>query len=168
MLASILQFSGCGLLPTPKEELPPITQEGKNTFGCLVNGKLWLPKGYNGTSNLDASYDPSFMGGAFNLSTYRIDGDFREYITLGSDSISKSGTYDVNPKGRFLTFYSKLNSKGAGCDLSDFTIVKSKGKVTIIKLDLISQVVAGTFEFTIYKPNCDTIKVTQGRFDMKF
>lgn len=28
-----------------KNELPPITMEGKNTFGCLANGKLWSSKG---------------------------------------------------------------------------------------------------------------------------
>lgn len=26
-------------------KLPPATTEGKGTFGCLVNGKAWLPKG---------------------------------------------------------------------------------------------------------------------------
>ena len=26
-------------------QLPPETQTGANTFGCLVNGKVWLPKG---------------------------------------------------------------------------------------------------------------------------
>src|SRR5688572_4991119 len=25
------------------EKLPPITTEGKNTLGCLINGKVWLP-----------------------------------------------------------------------------------------------------------------------------
>ncbi|MCW3074373.1 MAG: hypothetical protein JWP69_1442 [Flaviaesturariibacter sp.] len=35
------------------DKLPPITQNGANTFGCLVNGKVWLPKGYstNGAPN---------------------------------------------------------------------------------------------------------------------
>ena len=26
------------------QQLPPITTEGKNTFGCLVNGQVWLPE----------------------------------------------------------------------------------------------------------------------------
>ena len=84
LLASILQFSGCGLLPTPKEELPPITQEGKNTFGCLVNGKVWLPKGYDGTSNLDLSNDPGFNSGTFDLRTYRYpdSNNHLQYIIL--------------------------------------------------------------------------------------
>jgi len=29
-------------VPDPEPELPPITHEGKNTFGCLVNGKVWV------------------------------------------------------------------------------------------------------------------------------
>jgi hypothetical protein len=168
LILFLIKCSGCDVLPTPKEELPPITQEGKNTFGCLVNGKVWLPKGNNGTANLDLSYDLSFMGGAFNISAYSIENGFRKYITISSDSISKSGTYQVSPIGRFLTFYSELDSKGAGCDLSDFSIVKRKGQVVITKLDVGKQIASGTFEFTLYKPGCDTVKVTQGRFDIKF
>lgn len=29
---------------SPKEELPAATQEGLNTFGCLVNGEVWKPR----------------------------------------------------------------------------------------------------------------------------
>jgi hypothetical protein len=29
--------------PEPLERLPSITQEGKNTFGCLIDGKPFLP-----------------------------------------------------------------------------------------------------------------------------
>ena len=32
-----------------KDKLPPATQTGENTFGCLVNGKVFVPKGYDGT-----------------------------------------------------------------------------------------------------------------------
>ena len=28
--------------------LPPATQVGANTFGCLVNGVPWVPQGNNG------------------------------------------------------------------------------------------------------------------------
>ncbi len=28
----------------PKDDLPPITHTGANTFGCLVDGKLFKPK----------------------------------------------------------------------------------------------------------------------------
>jgi hypothetical protein len=38
-------LASCELLNIkPKPKLPPITSEGKNTFGCRVNGKVWLPE----------------------------------------------------------------------------------------------------------------------------
>ena len=30
---------------TPLEQLPPATQTGANTFGCLVDGEVYIPKG---------------------------------------------------------------------------------------------------------------------------
>ena len=40
--------------PKPKtelEKLPPATQTGANTAGCLVNGVAFLPKGYFSTKS---------------------------------------------------------------------------------------------------------------------
>jgi hypothetical protein len=28
-------------------QLPPVTQTGEDTFGCLVNGEAWLPEDYD-------------------------------------------------------------------------------------------------------------------------
>jgi hypothetical protein len=41
-----LLFGACELFPEaePENTLPPITQVGANTFGCKVNGEVWLPK----------------------------------------------------------------------------------------------------------------------------
>jgi len=165
LLASILQFSGCGLLPTPKEELPPITQEGKNTFGCLVNGKLWLPKGYNGTSNLDASYDPSYEGGTFDVATYSISSDQdRQYLYMFMTNLSKVGTYKLNN----IKVGSSTFDYSSKCNYDRDSSVYRDGYLNISKFDLSKQIISGTFEFVIYKLSCDTIKITKGRFDMKF
>lgn len=37
-----------------QDELPPVTMEGRNTFGCFVNGKLWLAEGRLGKSGIYA------------------------------------------------------------------------------------------------------------------
>ncbi len=44
----------CSLLfvSCQKEKLPKPTQEGKNTFGCKVNGKNWVPSGGGGFSGI--------------------------------------------------------------------------------------------------------------------
>lgn len=39
-----LALNSCSLFSTSEPELPPETQEGKGTFGCKVNGKIWIPK----------------------------------------------------------------------------------------------------------------------------
>jgi len=165
LLASILQFSGCGLLPTPKEELPPITQEGKNTFGCLVNGKVWLPKGSNGTANLDASYDPNFSNGSFDIGAYNITNEIDQFISIGGKNVNKEGRYDFlqikdSPGALF-------NDKRKGCFYTEQSNVIN-GYFTINRLDVQKQIVSGVFEFILYKNSCDTIKVAKGRFDMKF
>ena len=38
---------------------------------------------------------------------------------------------------------------------------------TITRLDRQAGVVSGTFWFTLYKSGCDSIRVTDGRFDRK-
>ena len=46
--------------------------------------------------------------------------------------------------------------------------VESSGSLIITKLDRTNRIVAGTFTAKLYKAGCDTINITEGRFDMKF
>lgn len=166
LLALITQVSSCNLFESvsKKEELPPITQEGKNTFGCLVNGKVWLPKGYDGTANINLSYDPNFAGGSFNLSAYRIDSDRKQDILIGSDSLKVVGNFNFNSKDSPLALFFDTGTKCSYNEPNDYL----QGKLQIRRLDVTNRIIAGTFHFTAYKQNCDSIKVTQGRFDKKF
>src|SRR5690554_904281 len=41
----------------PVDQLPPATQTGANTAGCLVNGEPFTPKGYIASGNLAPYYD---------------------------------------------------------------------------------------------------------------
>jgi hypothetical protein len=41
---------------SPIDQLPPATQIGANTAGCLLDGKAFLPKGYLHTGNLVCYY----------------------------------------------------------------------------------------------------------------
>ncbi|HYG16765.1 MAG TPA: hypothetical protein VEC12_13495 [Bacteroidia bacterium] len=43
ILAIPVWFAACiDDKPEPKPEMPPLTFEGKNTFGCTINGELLL------------------------------------------------------------------------------------------------------------------------------
>ena len=41
-------------------------------------------------------------------------------------------------------------------------------KVEITRLDLVNRIVSGTFSFTLEKPGCGRVVVTDGRFDSRF
>ena len=165
LILLLTRCSGCDVLPTPKEELPPIIKEGKNTFGCLVNGKLWLPKGNNGTSNLDLSYDPTYDGGTLDIASYRILSDQdRQYLYIYMTNLSKAGIYKLND----LKVGSATFDYSIKCNYNRDSSVYRNGILDVTKFDLLSKIISGTFEFSLVRSSCDTLKVTQGRFDMKF
>lgn len=81
--------------PEPLDQLPAITQEGKNIFGCLLNGQAWTPKGNAGYSNYTVYYDPEYAKGTLNISTYRYPSENSnnfQTITIYSDSLTTPGT----------------------------------------------------------------------------
>jgi hypothetical protein len=49
----------------------------------------------------------------------------------------------------------------------DVATIYRRGVLTITRLDLTAGIVAGTFAFTLYKPGCDSVRVTNGRFDYR-
>ena len=175
LLLSTLLLTQCKLFkkdsPAPVEQLPAATQEGKNSFGCLVNGQPWTPKGKIGpTSNYRVNYDPGYAKGTLNVIAYNVrskDKNDQQYIGLYSDSLSRTGTYPLSTLGRYGAGFDDALT---GCDyrlgVNDLTVYTS-GSLTITRLDMKVGIIAGTFEFTLAKPGCDTIRVTQGRFDKK-
>ena len=53
-------------------KLPPITQTGANTFGCLVNGKAYIPSGNDGWfPNFDVIPDP--IDSSLTVDTYHMN-----------------------------------------------------------------------------------------------
>lgn len=162
IIASIL-FLGSSC--KEEEVLPPATEEGLNTFGCLVNGELWKPEGRVGqTPRLDASYDPTYDNGTFDIAAYRIrSDDDRQYMYIYTTNMDKIGSYRLNALDTGAATYSNPL-----CSYDRDPSIYRDGILNITKFDLQNQVVSGTFEFVLAMPGCDTLKVTNGRFDMKF
>lgn len=167
LFVSLLVLTGCSLFSKPSdpvEVLPPVTQEGKNTFGCLVNGEIWIPKGYNGLTNPDASYDPGVAGGSLGVDAYRADASSLNDIFVYVTGLSSAGTFDLSdPVVGSVLFY-KTNH----CYYDKDGSISRVGSLIITKLDLQAHIVAGKFEIILIKANCDTIRISDGRFDMKF
>ena len=165
-LTALLGLSQCHKSdPDPLSQLPAETQTGANTFGCLVNGQPWLPGGNDGTSNYSVYYDYTYAQGTLSVGTYRVTGTGTDKQVLGfySDSLRNVGRYKLRTIGHHgAAFTNRLTScTYLGTDPSTYC----KGTLTITRLDRAVGIVSGTFSFTLYKPGCDTVKVTQGRFD---
>ena len=163
-------FAQCKKSNPNSNGLPAATQEGKNTFGFLLNGQPWTPQGNNGTANLSLYYDATFQGGVFNLSAYRnlsnTNGN-RQSLTLYGDSIQNTGRIILPNRNKFgLTFWDEANH--CTYDTFDNTTIIISGYFDVKKLDKVNRIFSGEFEIKFNKSGCSEIQITQGRFDMKF
>jgi hypothetical protein len=72
----------------PQDQLPPITQTGANTFGAIVDGRVFVPadspSGIPGTNNFKGLQ--SFVGSDF----YDTNGDDKWTILTGNFKINPS------------------------------------------------------------------------------
>ena len=171
LYAALLLLTQCASCkdddPSPLEQLPPATQTGANTFGCLVNGQAYLPKGSNGTSNFVVLYDPDYRGGSLDILTYSRDERSHLTISLGGNNISRVGNYNLSTASNSMAQYENRNNTTCRIFWSQEPDVYCRGQLFITKLDMTTGIISGTFEFTLAKAGCDTIKVTQGRFDKR-
>lgn len=172
LLAALLGLSQCKKTSRPLVNLPPATQSGANTFGCLLNGQPWLPTyGYLGsTPPLRVTYDPNYGGGSLQIRAYRIvsglpDG---QNMLIGGSSISSPGSYVISSVGPAGVTYSTGLQSGPCQEYYIYNKAPGfsmNGQLDIIRLDQTKGIIAGTFAFTLAQTGCDTLKVTQGRFD---
>lgn len=167
---SLFAFSGCRKhKPSPVGQLPPATQEGKNTLGFLLNGQPWTPHGNNGTANLSIDVDFGFKQGIFSLTAYNITSSTqRDYFGIGvKDSLNliiAPKLYELGSNTLYGAYFSNMR-----CTFDYFeTAVTRNGILTITKLDKTNRIIAGTFSATLSKNGCEPITITDGRFDMKY
>jgi hypothetical protein len=158
--------------PSQFDVLPAITAKGANTFGCKVNGKVWIPAGKSNSfqGNLDIIYDETFENGSLSIGAYRGDGkDLGENFSIAKNNLNREGEYLIDhsnsPNYSMIAMFSNKD-----CSYYIENSLTSTGKLIITKLDYQNRIIAGTFEFTIYFKNseCGVVEITDGRFDMKY
>ena len=147
--------------PEEPTELPPETQKGANTFGCLVNGELFVAQPHFSGFNVRNYVDAVYGSGANNYTYVEIYGSNKNGYVLFSIG---------NPEtGRKFTPHRLVYSSND----NRFQVGNTEG-VFLTKLDLENQIVSGTFEFEIpllkdgEAIEDSTVKITKGRFDIKF
>jgi hypothetical protein len=155
-----------------KEQLPPATQSGENTFGCLVNGKVWRPKddGF-WSSKLKASYGRGTLG----IKVEKDNNSKREIISIGVlEEAYELGIHKINgsdhPKNN-ASFINQVKEENNITECIYKTDSINTGYLKLTRVDSIENIVSGRFEFTAVNDSCgdvDTIRVTKGRFDIKY
>lgn len=168
------------LKPTPPQAdtLPPITTEGLNTAGCLVDGEVWLPKpGGAFKPAIDCEYYPRIEGsdprfwGALQLDLARHSNDSTE----GYIQVAHGWIFDVADYSLYRN-HDNPDRYGGGGRLygtprgSYNTTENPNNFLSILKLDTVNQIISGTFQFDAINEDdiTDTIKIRDGRFDVKF
>ena len=157
---------------TELEKLPPITQSGANTFGCLVNGVAWLPNGrkpQTGGANIVAYVDPTFQGGRLAITAHKYN-EPNQFIGIGLFRCTGSGLYNLDSIQQSVQFLKYVTgSLFINISTTDSEVYK-RGYINVNKYDLANGIFSGVFEATIYKQDGtlgDTIKITNGRFDVR-
>jgi len=165
-------------------ELPPETQTGAGTFACKINGVSWQYKdpNYEFLSTKPKtrwSFDPNDMGGYFYIGALRYaDGsNANDLIVLQGDSLKYFKEKTVNNFDGYNAGVKYINYdfKNGQCyeyrttnALDTTKNYYSSGKLTITKLDQTAKIISGNFYCTIKQNGCDTLKITDGRFDLKY
>lgn len=174
VIVATFAFSSCdkdGQIFAGKDQLPPETQTGANTVGCLVNGKVFLPKKEGINPEVNCFYQlikgEYYFGMAFvdltNSSSPSVALQCRKQSLISGqiytlnkniidngDFIGSGGNYDPNPNNRFFTNSLKT------------------GELRITKLDQVNFIVSGTFWFDAANSAGEVIQIRQGRFDWKY
>lgn len=146
----------------PIDNLPPATQTGANTFGCLVNGEVWKPKGGLLDQVLDFTYDPDFREGSFGIIANRyLSINDKMELRIGGTGINKVGNYNLTALNNNVIYRDTKNS----CQYIDN--ITLSGTLSITRYDLQAKIISGTFNFKLEKIGCPTISATEGRFDLR-
>ena len=158
------------LTPRPDEtplealnRLVPITQTGAGTFGCLVNGELWIPE-VDGAS--DVAADALLSSNDLLQILVR-----KEPLSdVRNQSFSLISRIEINSETSVAasSTFRDRNVAGECRSISNDTTMISF--ISVENLDRTSYIVSGRFKCTYQEPDCpDTkIEITDGRFDLRY
>jgi hypothetical protein len=159
----------------PIEQLPPETQTGAMTFGCLINGEAFTPKGsVLGAPALLCAYqfirDNLDEGYFFQLSAHNFSIDKSVGIFTDSLEIEQGKKYELTKP--FTRGKASGKYVGKGGDLDEILFQTDsqayKGELWIKKFDNAQSIVSGTFWFDAVNEKGEKVEVREGRFDVRF
>lgn len=158
------------------KKLPPATQTGAGTFGCLINGKAFIPRGgvYSGNA-LRCVYEISNGGIYVKLSATDSTVQYLEGVSINTNNIAIQEGQTITLEGFGKTGVGAAEYFTMGTDAmyhEYITTPEVTGELHITRFDEAAQIISGTFWFDavfadgIY--NREKIQVREARFDLHY
>jgi hypothetical protein len=168
LIVTLLSFVLCTAGSCEKDEepqLPPITQTGAGTFGCLVNGKVLIAKNWPFGSTIGASNNQ------WEDKRWIIEGvgeDYTVIIEICKDSVLKGKSVLIGIPEESCSngkiYFKNYPSNTATFQTSNTDI----GEILITRYDTVERIISGTFYFDVVNSSGEKIGIRDGRFDVKF
>lgn len=173
LLCLFLVFTACSndddAPPNPIDLLPPATQTGENTFGCLLDGEVFTPNAFSVPYNCFYQYvDGEYY---FYVSAKNKGKGITKGISIGTEGLQiiKNNTYILKQRIEGNAFgFLYIGNSNTGEILEIYTSSIHTGELIITNLDLENNIVSGTFWFDVQDNEGEVHKIREGRFDMKF
>jgi hypothetical protein len=181
LLITLISFGCSSDDNTPQDplaQLPPETQIGANTFGCIVNGQVFYPRDEQPGSGKGVRFWGSPGGGLLYNEI-----DVRNYVTGEPVSIMiihLQGLHQTG-EGEYIWDATNFQSSIEGpmynymyCRVYNessqtwhyYGSFENSGKVTITRYDFDNRIVSGTFSGTVRLRNgTELLEIENGRFD---
>ena len=171
-LTILISFLSCTKTDMEKSEidkLPPITTEGKNTFGCLVNGKAWIPKTDGGLFNERLSI--KYEGRSFSIgANIRINNDMVRQRLFVTTNFTDLGVYQIPPPPfSGIIFFNLKNPPMGTIACTRYKCIPEDTEIEILYINTSQRIISGTFNYKNLTNRCgDVINITDGRFDVRY
>ncbi|HTB99325.1 MAG TPA: DUF6252 family protein [Ferruginibacter sp.] len=164
---------------SPTNVLPPPTTQGLNTFGCLVNGQVFVPQKPSDDigTYLECDYEFLYPGDTTKGYIFNVSGKDKPNgnelssvgVTLDSTQLHQGDTFQLGSSGVGKKYGGYISSSlNTGYFVYNTTDTVT-GQIIITFLDQANLIVSGTFWFDAISSSApDTVHVRQGVFDMHY
>ena len=151
------------------EKLSPITTSANNTFGCLVDGKAWIPKTDGGLFNekMTVRYENRGLSIQANL---RINNETTWQLINVVVDFDDLGVYQIPPPPYPGEMFTNLKNKPMGrIECTSYTCTPEDTEIEILYISAAKRIIAGTFSYKNLTNECgDVVNITDGRFDVHY
>ena len=155
----------------PIDQLPPLTNTGENTFGCLIDGRAFTPQGGGlGGPSRGASYQFIFNDGDSYYQFQVFGRHYSDPFESISINLKFLNIEDLRSENTYLVTLFEDGGRGryfTGGQVDYETTHTHTGSLTITHYDYDNRIISGTFEFEV-EVEGEIVRITDGRFDMDF